>query len=197
MASIEALIGAEEVAKEEATEDAQMVEATQEEATPDEVAMDTIADEAAKNEATEVQGSAGMRVQENEATKKWKAEPRQWGTTEWMRQCSKHLHNIEGRLMQSEYMGHEVVRRMGAYIEEWCPPPRGDHGWLLRKGQDTAVRFLRQLTRIYMRDEDKSEDFLRKAMVVVRFFERLIAQGFLVEVVCLKGFVCQFFVFYG
>ena len=41
----------------------------------------------------------------------------------WMRQCSKHLSHIEKRLMEGEYLGHEVVRQVGQLLEQFSPPP--------------------------------------------------------------------------
>ena len=41
----------------------------------------------------------------------------------WMRQCSKHLTHIESRLMESEFLGHEVMRQVGMLIEQFSPPP--------------------------------------------------------------------------
>ena len=46
----------------------------------------------------------------------------------WLEQCSKHLHHIEGRLMEAEFMGHEVVRQIGILLDTMSPPPRGGLG---------------------------------------------------------------------
>ena len=46
----------------------------------------------------------------------------------WMRQCSKHLSHIEARLMEGEYLGHEVVRQIGILLRTFSPPPGGTGG---------------------------------------------------------------------
>ena len=46
----------------------------------------------------------------------------------WLEQCSKHLHHIEGRLMEAEFMGHEVVRQVMILLESFPPPPPGGTG---------------------------------------------------------------------
>ena len=45
-----------------------------------------------------------------------------------MRQISKHLSHIEKRSMESEFIGHEVVRQVCGIIETFCPPPLGGIG---------------------------------------------------------------------
>ena len=40
-----------------------------------------------------------------------------------MKQCSKHLSNIELRLMESEFLGHEVVRQITILLTTISPPP--------------------------------------------------------------------------
>jgi len=87
----------------------------------------------------------------------------------WMRQCSKHLAHIEGRLMENEYFGHEVVRQVGMAIESFRPSPYGDWGWMMRKCQDIAVRTLRHLVRIYHKQES-IEIFLMRAVNFVRLY---------------------------
>ncbi len=89
---------------------------------------------------------------------------------QWMRQCSKHLSHIEGRLMEDSYLGHEVVRQMMSVIEAFLPPPCGDMGWFLRKSQDIAVRALRQLVRVYMGNHEALGEFTMRAMVIVRLY---------------------------
>ena len=39
----------------------------------------------------------------------------------WLEQCSKHLHHIEGRLMEAEFMGHEVVRQIRNLLDTMSP----------------------------------------------------------------------------
>ena len=63
----------------------------------------------------------------------------------WLVQISKHLRHIEVRTMESQLLGHEVVRQM---IQFWCafvPPPHGDWGWMLRKALDISVRAQRSV----------------------------------------------------
>ena len=86
----------------------------------------------------------------------------------WMKQCSKHLSHIETRLMESEYLSHEVVRQLMQLILGCSPPPRGDFGWLLRKCTDIGVRHLRQLVRYYLRSGQELKTFAKGAMQVVR-----------------------------
>ena len=69
-------------------------------------------------------------------------------------------------MMETEFMGHEVVRQIMNLTSTWSP--HGDWGWLMRKSQDIAVRTLRQLRRLYKGPED--EKFEEKAMNVVRLY---------------------------
>ena len=43
----------------------------------------------------------------------------------WLEQCSKHLRHIEGRLMEAEFMGHEVVRQVMILLDTFSPHPGG------------------------------------------------------------------------
>ena len=88
----------------------------------------------------------------------------------WLRQCSKHLSHIEKRLMENEYLGHEVVRQISQVIEAFCPAPYGDWGWFMRQSQDIAVRTLRQLVRIYHRSNEEMSVFLQRAVELVRLY---------------------------
>ena len=81
-----------------------------------------------------------------------------WGTREWMCQCSKHLSNIETRMMEGEFLGHEVVRQIGLLLTSFTPPPMGDWGWLLRQAQDIGVRTMRQLVRYYLRERERESE---------------------------------------
>ena len=84
----------------------------------------------------------------------------------WAEQCSKHLVHVENRMMETEFMGHEVVRQIMGLMATWSP--HGEFGWLMRKSQDIAVRTLRQLRRLYKGPEE--ENFEEKAMNVVRLY---------------------------
>jgi len=90
---------------------------------------------------------------------------------EWLEQISKHLHHIEGRLMEEGFLGHEVVRQIGNLIAGFSPPPRGDWGWFLRRSQDIAVRTLRQLIHKYGRHHNEDVGLFEvRAMFVVRLY---------------------------
>ena len=80
-----------------------------------------------------------------------------------MKQCSKHLCHIEGRLMETEFLGHEVVRQVGMLIDGFRPVPYGDWGWFMRSAQDIAVRTLRHLVRIYRKGNETMDGFLMRA----------------------------------
>ena len=41
------------------------------------------------------------------------------------------------------------MRQFGIHLEGFCPEPRGDWGWMLRKCRDVAVRAVRQLMKVY------------------------------------------------
>ena len=117
------------------------------------------------DEASEKQENEGDH---KEAKKKRLEDDRQLVPYDWSRQCSKHLSHIETRLMEQEYMSHEVVRQLMLLIESWNPFPRGDYGWLLRRTMDIGVRHLRQLVRYYLRSGAGLETFAKEAMQVVR-----------------------------
>ena len=70
-----------------------------------------------------------------------------WRAASWAEQCSKHLVHVEKRLMEAEFMGHEVVRQMMTLMA--TSSPHGDWGWLMRNCQDIAVRTMRQLRRLW------------------------------------------------
>ena len=113
----------------------------------------------------------GATRKRREASKSWEDVDEYWEASfDWMEVCSKHLHNIEGRLMESEYLAHEVVRQIMSLITTWIPAPRGDWGWLLRRCTDIGVRQLRQLTRYYMRSGEELKSFAMQAVTLVRLF---------------------------
>ena len=53
---------------------------------------------------------------------------KEWGLVRWMEQCSKHLSHLEVRMMESEFLGHEVVRQIGNLLLTFPPPPGGGLG---------------------------------------------------------------------
>ena len=86
-----------------------------------------------------------------------------------MRHCSSHLSHIEKRLMESEYLGPEVVRRVMQLIDGFSPPPRGDWGWFLRSAMDINVKTMRQLIRIYGLNESR-EQFHMRGISLMRLY---------------------------
>lgn len=48
-------------------------------------------------------------------------------TVTWLRQISKHLCHVEGRIMKDSILGHEVVRQVVILIDKFCRLPCG--GW--------------------------------------------------------------------
>jgi len=88
----------------------------------------------------------------------------------WMRQCSKHLSHIEGRLMEEAYLGHEVVRQVCMCLEQFCPEPFGDWGWFLRKVTDIGVKTVRQLVKVYGVHEEDMPNFLLQANKLMRLY---------------------------
>ena len=98
------------------------------------------------------------------------SEAAMWQQVEWLTQCSKHLHHIEGRMMENEYLGHEIMRQVSNHLVTFSPPPRGDWGWLLRKCLDIAVRALRQLVKYYMGGNEDKASFLQRAIALVRLY---------------------------
>ena len=86
-----------------------------------------------------------------------------------MRHCSSHLSHIEKRLMESEYLGHEVVRMIMQLIDGFSPPPRGDWGWFLRSAMDINVKTMRQLIRIYGANESR-EKFHMRGISLMRLY---------------------------
>ena len=90
----------------------------------------------------------------------------------WMRQCSKHLSHIEGRMMEGALLGHEVVRQMLMFWTSFVPYPMGDWGWVLRKAMDIGVRALRYLVKTY-NNAGQIEDmvvFCLRATSIVRLY---------------------------
>ena len=141
------------------------------------------ASEVVKEEVAEAKEAEGEE-KKGMGKKEWAAEVKEWvryNTVRpgggWMQQCSRHLSHIEKRLMEADYLGHEVVRQIGILLEAFSPPPRGDWGWLLRQALDIAVRTLRQIVRYYLRDGEKKEEFVGKAILLVRLFLRRLGIG--------------------
>ena len=70
-------------------------------------------------------------VRNNEA--KEASEGKEWGLVRWMEQCSKHLSHLEVRMMESEFLGHEVVRQITNLLLTFSPL-RGGLGMVLAAG---------------------------------------------------------------
>ena len=92
--------------------------------------------------------------------------------SQWCENCSKHLLHVEARLMEHEFLAHEVVRQVRQLLTRHRPYPRPDWGYLVRNCLDLSVRTLRNMAKYYLRggDEEYVEEFIGKAMVVVRLF---------------------------
>jgi hypothetical protein len=71
--------------------------------------------------------------------------------------------------METEYLGHEVVRQLGTLIDNFKPAPYGDWGWFMRKAQDIAVRTLRHLVKVYLKNES-TDAFLLRAVELFRLY---------------------------
>ena len=54
----------------------------------------------------------------------WKNEGRA-NYVNWTKQCSKHLCQIEGRLMEQAYLAHEVLRQVRSSMRQWSPLREG------------------------------------------------------------------------
>ena len=88
----------------------------------------------------------------------------------WIAQCSRHLVNLEQRAMWGEVLGYEMLRHFMRHLSGFCPPPRGDWGWFLRKAEDLSTRGVRQLMRYYLSAGEDVEAFLARAMNLVRLY---------------------------
>ena len=99
-----------------------------------------------------------------------KEEMQRGAAVNWMRQCSKHLSHIEGRLMEEAYLGHEVVRQVCMCLEQFCPEPFGQWGWFLRKVTDIGVKTVRQLVKVYGVHEADLPNFLLQANKLMRLY---------------------------
>ena len=53
---------------------------------------------------------------------------KEWGLVRWMEQCSKHLSHLEVRMMESDYLGHEVVRQITNLLLTFSTPSGGGIG---------------------------------------------------------------------
>ena len=93
------------------------------------------------------------------------------GAAFWMRNCSKHLHNIEGRIMQNSLLGHEVVRQIIMIIQGFCPATRGDWGCFLRKCIGIGVKAVRHLVATYYGAGYLGKMMERATSVVRLYFE--------------------------
>ena len=92
--------------------------------------------------------------------------------SEWCQNCSENLLHVEDRLMEHEFLAHEVVRQVRQLLTRHRPYPRPDWGSLVRSCLDLSLRSLRNMAKYYLRggDEEYVEEFIGKAMVVVRLF---------------------------
>ena len=75
--------------------------------------------------------------------------------------------------MESQFLGHEVVRQMCEMWSSFRPTPWGDWGWLLRKGLDIGVRALRALMKTYKSSQGETmpESAKRVVKMARRYFE--------------------------
>jgi len=112
----------------------------------------------------------------------------------WLEQCSKHLHHIEGRLMEAEFLGHEVVRQFGNLLEVVAPLPQGDWGYFPRRAQDIAVRTLRQLIAKYGHRGEPLGEFEVRAMHIVRLYMEEAAHRHLLDArgATMRAAICGF-----
>ena len=62
------------------------------------------------------------------------------GVEKWAEQTSLHCHRIEMRMMQTNYLAHDVVREISALLVDFCP-------CALRRVEDHIVLFVRSLFR--------------------------------------------------
>ena len=84
---------------------------------------------------------------------------------DWLKRCSQHLSFLERRNMESQFLGHEVVRQMLELWGSFTPPPWGDWGYMLRKGIDWGVRALRCLVKLHRPSQNESmPEFMKRAM---------------------------------
>ena len=127
---------------------------------PEGLTQATSAGEESAGEAPAPEAPAAMATDEGRST-----------AEEWLEQISKHLHHIEGRLMEEGFLGHEVVRQIGILLEGFSPPPRGEFGWLLRRSQDIGTRTLRQLIMKYGQGSHEAIGALEvRAIHIVRLY---------------------------
>ena len=73
----------------------------------------------------------------------------------WCEQISKHLVHVEARLMEHEYLAHEMVRQVQQALKRFVPFPRGDWGYLVRQCLDLSVRSLRSMAKYYLRGRSR------------------------------------------
>ena len=143
-----------------------------EEATEADDVDDQMLEQTGKAEEKKGETKGEKKGEEKEREKKqgedYSIENQVWLAAEWARQCSKHLSHVEKRLMESEFLGHEVVRQLMSLMASW--DFRGDWGWLLRNCQDIAVRTLRQLQRLYGKGVEEGKIFEDEAMHLVRLY---------------------------
>ena len=115
-------------------DEAHPIEATIDEAHPmeedggdDEVSLPV--GEAKEEEKDEVQKTVDEALEKpGEAWKEDEAEP---GEFNWMKQCSKHLSHMEHRMMEGEFLGHEVVRQIQILMTTFFAAPQGGLGLAL------------------------------------------------------------------
>ena len=53
--------------------------------------------------------------------------------TGWLKSVSSHTSHSETRLMNANSSAHETLRRLSQSLDLFCPPPRGNWGWILRQ----------------------------------------------------------------
>ena len=73
---------------------------------PEGLTQATSAGEESAGEAPAPEAPAAMATDEGRST-----------AEAWLQQISKHLHHVEGRLMEEGFLGHEVVRQIGILLE--------------------------------------------------------------------------------
>ena len=62
-----------------------------------------------------------------------------WSNEAWLEGLSARLMHLEKRAMTKCLLGHEMVRLFSVDVTSFCPPPKGEWAWLLRKQYDTSI----------------------------------------------------------
>ena len=102
-----------------------------------------------------------------------------WASEGWLEGMSARMMHVEKRAMLKGLLGHELVRLFTVDVSAFCPPPRGEWAWLLRKLYDNSIYGLRVMRTHYFAAAEDWATFVSRAEDLMRLFLEVAVQRIL------------------